>query len=213
MSAIPHSVCEQPPAVRAHDERHRTARRDELLEQPHGVRRARRAGDRHDDRQRPLHRKSTRPASTKPKKVRLITPFIVKKAASSRERSPGRTSECSYSSSAGDRDDAGEVQSAEAGAERPPPRAPRRPAHAARAPPRSPAPRRSPPGSSAARARGRSRCPAARRGCRSRRPSSSPPPRARRAPTRVGSTPPSPRGSRPPARCRARARARDGRAA
>src|SRR5581483_584638 len=44
------------------------------------------------------HRTSTS-ASTKPKKVTLITPFMVKKAASSRRRSPGRTSECSYESS------------------------------------------------------------------------------------------------------------------
>ena len=31
--------------------------------------------------------------------VRLITPFIVKNAAFNLERSPGRTSECSYASS------------------------------------------------------------------------------------------------------------------
>ena len=34
-------------------------------------------------------------ASTKAKKTTLMTPFTVKKAASSRRRSPGRTSECS----------------------------------------------------------------------------------------------------------------------
>ena len=44
---------------------------------------------------RSRHRASTRPASTKAKKVTLNTPFIVKNAASSRERSAGRTSECS----------------------------------------------------------------------------------------------------------------------
>src|SRR6185312_298010 len=38
-------------------------------------------------------------ASTKPKKTTLMTPFMVKKAAFSRRRSPGRTSECSYASS------------------------------------------------------------------------------------------------------------------
>ncbi len=36
-----------------------------------------------------------RRASTKPKKTMLMTPLTVKKAASSRRRSPGRTSECS----------------------------------------------------------------------------------------------------------------------
>src|SRR5207248_7902085 len=35
---------------------------------------------------------------TKAAKTTLITPFIVKKAVSSRRRSPGRTSECSYAS-------------------------------------------------------------------------------------------------------------------
>ncbi len=37
---------------------------------------------------------------TKAAKTTLITPFIVKNAASSRRRSPGRTRECSYASSA-----------------------------------------------------------------------------------------------------------------
>src|SRR5204862_5222510 len=39
-------------------------------------------------------------ASTKPKNTTLMMPFIVKKAALSRRRSPGRTRACSYASSA-----------------------------------------------------------------------------------------------------------------
>ena len=37
-------------------------------------------------------------ATTKAAKATLITPFMVKKAASRRRKSPGRTSECSYAS-------------------------------------------------------------------------------------------------------------------
>ena len=43
---------EQTQPVARDDELHRSLRRDERLEQPHGVRRARRAGDRHDERPR-----------------------------------------------------------------------------------------------------------------------------------------------------------------
>src|SRR5262245_8897120 len=46
---------------------------------------------------RPDHTSTS--ASTKAKNATEITPFIVKKAVSSRRRSPGRTSECSYASS------------------------------------------------------------------------------------------------------------------
>src|SRR6185312_8004495 len=44
---------------------------------------------------RPDHRTSS---STQTKNATEMTPFIVKKAVSSRRRSPGRTSECSYAS-------------------------------------------------------------------------------------------------------------------
>src|SRR5207247_624595 len=50
------------------------------------------------ERLRPDHASAS--ASTKAKNVTEMTPFIVKNAVSRRRRSPGRTSECSYASSA-----------------------------------------------------------------------------------------------------------------
>ena len=79
---------------------------DERLEQTHGVRSARRAGDGDDDRARrhplapssaysPPVRWMSRSVSTQTKNAMLMTPFIVKNAASSREKSSAFTSECS----------------------------------------------------------------------------------------------------------------------
>src|SRR3990172_4089696 len=94
---------EQPEPVRRDDQRHAPLGPDELLEQPDSVRRARCARERHHDRRvrraRGAHA-SSRSARTKAKSTMLITPFIVKKAASSFDWSSALTSECSYARSA-----------------------------------------------------------------------------------------------------------------
>src|SRR5688500_4719700 len=105
-----HLGAEQTQPVRGHDEPHLTLGSEQLLQQADGVRRARRARDRHDDRE--IVRKShhgirmpnaglrmRRSISTKKKKVMLIMPFIVKNAASRRSSLPGATRECSYTRS------------------------------------------------------------------------------------------------------------------
>src|SRR5688572_1917638 len=81
------------------------------LQQTHGVRRARCTSDRDDQRLLRHYRiptmatsatpeRMSRSANTNTKKAMEMTPFMVKNAASSRLRSSGFTSECSYSSSA-----------------------------------------------------------------------------------------------------------------
>ena len=102
------SPSQQPQSVARHDELHRSLRRDERLEQPHGVRRARRAGDRDDDRpvassqphamqrvRAPIACDEPLGRARRRRTTMLITPFIVKNAASSCEKSSGFTSECS----------------------------------------------------------------------------------------------------------------------
>src|SRR5450759_5207122 len=89
---------EQSHSVLRHDQRYRPVRSDQLLQQSHRVRRARSAGYSHHDRWSTVHL-SSRSANTNPRNTMLMTPFIVKNAASSREKSFGLTSECSYSSS------------------------------------------------------------------------------------------------------------------
>jgi len=80
------------------DQLHTAPRDQQLLEQPDPVRRTGRAGDRQDDRglrigeARHASHRSTR---TDARKAIEITPFIVKKAASSLERSSDETRECS----------------------------------------------------------------------------------------------------------------------
>ncbi len=112
---------QQTVAVRRYDERHRTPCRRQQLEQAHRVRRTGRTRNGHDQRRhcpppatglsagsrrRPraaarcarTHRTqplAIRSAKTNPKNTTLMMPFIVKNAASSRDRSPRLINECS----------------------------------------------------------------------------------------------------------------------
>src|SRR5262249_37777783 len=91
--------------VRRDDQLYWTCSRRQCAEQSYGVRCARRAGDGDDDRAlgHPAPRIeinhgvrwSKRSVRTQTKNAMLITPFIMKKAASRREKSSARTSECS----------------------------------------------------------------------------------------------------------------------
>src|SRR5215210_7750493 len=65
---------------------------NELLNEAHGIRRARSSGYPNHNRRCRRHL-SIRSANTKPRKTMLMTPFIVKNAASSRVKSSGFTSE------------------------------------------------------------------------------------------------------------------------
>ena len=69
-------------------------RMKELFEKAHRIRRAGRTGDSEDDRRFGFHF-SSRSVRTKPKNTMLITPFIVKNAASSLLKSSSFTRECS----------------------------------------------------------------------------------------------------------------------
>ena len=83
-------------ARRDQPDRHLLARQD--VEQAHPVRRTRGAGQREHDRvARHARLSRSRSSSANANTVTDMTPFIVKNAASSRDRSPGRTSRCSYS--------------------------------------------------------------------------------------------------------------------
>ena len=89
---------QEPPSVRGYDQPHRMLRQHELLEQPNRVRRARCPGDREHERRMLRHgvaHWTRRSARTNAKNVMLMIPFMVKNAASRRDRSPSRTSECS----------------------------------------------------------------------------------------------------------------------
>src|SRR5205085_10338307 len=79
------------------DQRYTAMRGSQRLQQSHGVWRTRRASDPNDDRWRSVHLKSLS-VNTNPRKTMLITPFMVKNAASRREKSSALTSECSYNS-------------------------------------------------------------------------------------------------------------------
>src|SRR4029077_13466162 len=85
----------QSQTVLRHDQRDRPVRGDELLHQSHCVGCSRRARYSHHNRRSAAHL-SNRSVNTNPRNTMLMTPFIVKNAASRREKSLALTSECSY---------------------------------------------------------------------------------------------------------------------